>query len=46
MFKLVFLIILWLFLVTVITVAALGYFRKKAELEHEETMYDKKHGNE
>jgi cytochrome b561 len=39
MFKLVFLVILWLFLVAVITVAALGYFRRRAELEHEETMF-------
>ncbi|QIR31243.1 hypothetical protein M1M18_gp057 [Halorubrum virus Serpecor1] len=42
MFKVVFLIILWLFLVAVITVAAFGYFRRKAELEHEETMYEMK----
>ena len=42
MFKLVFFVILWLFLVTVVTVVAFGYFRRKAELEHEETMYEMK----
>ncbi|AGM11051.1 hypothetical protein HCTV-8_gp73 [Haloarcula virus HCTV-8] len=42
MFKVVFLILLWLFLVTVVTVVAFGYFRRQAELEHEETMYELK----